>query len=75
MHKINIHIVCLFGLACYALCSYEGGMPYAFNFPANELGKHKKVCLIGEYALSQYMRYMRVDCTCFSLTIIDILTC
>ena len=41
---------------------YEEVMPYALNFPANELGNHEKVCPIIEYALSWYMPYMRVDC-------------
>ena len=38
-------------------------MPYALNFPVNELGNHEKVCPIIEYALSWYMPYMRVDCS------------
>ena len=38
-------------------------MPYALAFPANEVCSHKIVCPMGEYALSEYMPYMRVDCT------------
>ena len=44
---------------------YEEVMPYALNFPVNELGNHEKVCPIIEYALSWYMPYMRVNCICF----------
>ena len=42
---------------------YKEGMPYALDFPANELGNHKKVCPITEYAFSQYMPYKGVNCT------------
>ena len=31
---------------------FEEGMPYALNFPANEVDSHKKVCPIIEYAFS-----------------------
>jgi hypothetical protein len=43
---------------------FQEDMPYALNFPANEVGVHEKVCFIIEYAFSRYMTYMRVDCTC-----------
>ena len=41
----------------------KGVMPYALAFPANEVCSHKIVCPMGEYALSEYMPYMRVDCS------------
>jgi hypothetical protein len=44
---------------------FQKDMPYALNFPANEVGVHEKVCFIIEYAFSRYMTYMRVDCTTF----------
>ena len=31
---------------------FEEGMPYALNFPANEVDSHEKVCPIIEYAFS-----------------------
>jgi hypothetical protein len=42
---------------------FEEGMPYAFNFPANEVGNRENVCHIIEYALEWGMPYMRFDCT------------
>ena len=39
-------------------------MPYALDFPANDIGSHENVCLFVEYAFSDYMTYMRVDCIC-----------
>ena len=43
--------------------SFEGGMPYALDFPANEVGSHENVCHFIEYALPEYMPYMGVDCS------------
>jgi hypothetical protein len=42
--------------------SFEGVMPYALDFPANDIGSHENVCHFVEYALSDYMPYMGVDC-------------
>jgi hypothetical protein len=42
---------------------FQEDMPYALNFPANEVGVHEKVCFIIEYAFSRYMTYMRVNCS------------
>jgi hypothetical protein len=42
---------------------FEECMPYALNFPANEVGSHENVCHIIEYALEWGMPYMRFDCT------------
>ena len=37
-------------------------MPYAPDFPANEVWSHKIRMPCGEYAFSEYMPFMRVDC-------------
>ena len=42
--------------------SFEGVMSYALDFPTNNIGSHENVCHFVEYALSDYMPYMGVDC-------------
>jgi hypothetical protein len=41
--------------------AFERIMPYALEFPANEVWGHKKNPYL-EYTISEYMTYMRVNC-------------